>query len=131
MRHLRWAVLAVVAARAVRNDRCQRAPAHKHGWRGRSSPSDKVAGLTGSELLGEGWVQELSVPAGTFSGGCFPIGPKGKVVGGSPGPDLTVTCTIKKGTSLFIYIGSNCSNAGAAPVLRCRRGSATRVRRGR
>jgi hypothetical protein len=103
-----YAVLAVVAL-ALCAATVASAQPHKHGG-GVVEPVHKVAGLTGSELLGEGWVQELSVPAGTFSGGCFPIGPKGKVVGVSPGPDLTATCTIKKGTSPFIYVGSNCSN---------------------
>jgi hypothetical protein len=110
-----YAVLAVVAV-ALCAATVASAHPHKRGG-GVVEPVHKVAGLTGSELLGEGWVQELSVPAGTFSGGCFPIGPKGKVVGVSPGPDLTATCTIKKGTSLFIYIGSNCSNVEPPPFF--------------
>ena len=108
-----FAVLAVVAVALCAATGVSAHP-HKHGG-GVVVPVHKVAGLTGGELLGEGWVQELSVPAGTFSGGCFPIGPKGKVVGGSPGDDMTLTCTIKKGTSPFIYIGSNCSNVEPPP----------------
>jgi hypothetical protein len=89
-------------------------PPHKGG--GKVTPVHKVAGLTGGELLGEAWVQLLSHPAGTFSGGCYPLA-GGKVVSPEPGPDLTASCTIKRGTRLFMWFGAECSNVEAPPFF--------------
>jgi hypothetical protein len=77
----------------------------------------KVGGMTGSELLGEGWVQELSQPVGTFSGGCFPLGRHGKVLASEPDENLEVNCTIKPGTPLFFFFGSECSNVEEDPFF--------------
>lgn len=115
MRHLRRAVLAVVAVAL-----CAAPVAVAHHPKGGGAvvaPAHKVAGFTGDELLGEAWVQLLSHPARTFSGSCFPVGPKGKVVVPDPGPDFTSSCTVKRGTRVFVFFGADCSNVEPAPFF--------------
>ncbi len=113
MRHLRWAVLAVLAVALCA---APVAAAHDHKDGGAVvAPADKVAGLTGDELLGESWVQLLSHPAGTFTGGCVPV--THKVVTPDPDADLNASCSIKKGTSLFIPVGSDCSDVEPPPFF--------------
>jgi hypothetical protein len=115
MRHLHLAVLAVVAITL-----CAAPVAVAHHPKGGGAvvaPAHKVAGLTGDELMGEAWVQLLSHPAGTFSGRCFPVDPKGKVVVPDPGPDFTSSCTVKQGTRVFVFIGSECSNVEEPPFF--------------
>jgi hypothetical protein len=77
----------------------------------------KVGGMTGSELLGEGWFQELKVPFGTLSGGCFGLGRHGKVVASEPDENFEVNCTLKPGTPFFLYFGSNCSDVEEPPFF--------------
>jgi hypothetical protein len=77
----------------------------------------KVGGMTGSELLGEGWFQELKVPFGTLGGGCFGLGRHGKVVASEPDENLEVNCTLKPGTPFFLYFGSDCSDAEEPPFF--------------
>jgi hypothetical protein len=114
MRHLRWAVLAVVAVGLCA---APVAVAHEQGEGGGAvvSPVHKVAGLTGGELLGEAWVQLLSHPADTFAGACMPVGRK--VLSPEPGPDLTATCTVERGTPLLFWFGSDCSNVESPPFF--------------
>ena len=77
----------------------------------------KVGGMTGSELLGEGWFQELRVPFGTLSGGCFPLGRQGKVLASEPDENFEVNCTIKPGTPVFFFFGSDCSDVEEPPFF--------------
>jgi hypothetical protein len=113
MRHLRWAVLAVLAVGLCA---APVAAAHDHKDGGAVvAPAEKVAGLTGDELLGESWVQTLSHPAGTFTGGCTPV--VHKVVSPEPDANFNSSCTITKGTSLFIPVGSDCSNVEPDPFF--------------
>jgi hypothetical protein len=73
------------------------------------------ARLKGGELLGEAWFQVLSHPAGTFSGGCMPV--THKVV--SPEVDLegNASCTIRKGTTVMLFLGSECSDVEEPPFF--------------
>jgi hypothetical protein len=115
MKHLRLAVLAAVAVAL-----CAAPLAVAHHPKGRGAvvaPAHNVAGLTGGELMGEAWVRLLSHPAGTFSGSCFPVDPKGKVVVPDPGPDFTSTCTVKQGTRVFFFVGAECSNVEEPPFF--------------
>jgi hypothetical protein len=116
MRHLRFAVLAVVAVALCAAPVAVAHPPHNDGG-AVVAPVHKVAGLTGGELLGEAWAQILSHPADTFSGSCMPLGRNGKVVSPEPGPDFTATCTVKRGTSLFFWFGSECSNVEEPPFF--------------
>ncbi len=86
-----------------------------HGG-GVATPVHKVAGLSGGELWGELWVQDLSHP-GAFSGNCIPLGNKGKVLAPIPGPDFTASCTVKPGTPLFFAFGSECSDVEGPPFF--------------
>jgi hypothetical protein len=115
MRHLRRAVLAVVAVAL-----CAAPVAVAHHPKGGGAvvaPAHKAAGLTGDELLGEAWVQLLSHPADAFSGSCLPVGHKGRVVAPQPGPDFESSCTVKQGTRVFFFIGSDCSNVEEDPFF--------------
>jgi hypothetical protein len=113
MRHLRWAVLAVLAVGLCA---APVAAAHDHRDGGAVvAPAHKVAGLTGGELLGEAWVQLLSHPANTFAGSCVPV--VRKVVSPEPDAEANSSCTITKGTSLFIPVGSDCSNVEPDPFF--------------
>jgi hypothetical protein len=114
MRHLRYAVLAAVAVALCAAPGAVAHKSHKGGGVV-VAPAHKVAGLTGGELLGEAWVQLLSVPAGTFAGSCTPV--THKVVSPEPDADGNSSCTIKKGTSLFIPVGSDCSNVEPEPFF--------------
>jgi hypothetical protein len=113
MRHLRFAVLAVIAIALYATPVAVAHP-REHGG-GIVKPAHRVAGLTGDELLGESWVQLLSHPPGTFTGGCVPV--THKVVSPDPDADLNASCTIKKGTSVFIPVGSDCSNVEPPPFF--------------
>jgi hypothetical protein len=114
MRHLRFVVLAVVAVALCAAPVAVAHPPHGDGG-AVVTPAHKVAGLSGDELLGEAWVQLLSVPAGTFAGSCTPV--THKVVSPEPDADGNASCTIKKGTSLFIPVGSDCSNVEPEPFF--------------
>ena len=114
MRHLRRTALVLVAFSL-----CAAPAAIAHvGHRGGGAvvaPADKVAGLTGGELLGEAWFQGLSHPAGTFSGGCIPLGQRGRVITPERGPDSTSSCTVKRGAKVFVFLGTECSNVEPPP----------------
>jgi len=116
MRHLRFAVLAVVAVALCAAPVAVAHPPHKGGG-AVVTPVHKVAGLTGGELLGEAWAQILSYPADTFSGSCIPLGRNEKVVSPEPSPEFTASCTVKRGTSLFFWFGTECSNVEEPPFF--------------
>ena len=75
----------------------------------------RVAGMTGGELLGEGWADFLAAPAGTFSGGCMPVAHK--VVSPEVDAEGNASCTIRKGTTLMLFLGSECSNVEEEPFF--------------
>ena len=116
MRHLRLVVAAAVAMAL-----CVAPAGAAHGSHGHGgpevSPAHKVAGKSGSKLLGEAWYQLLSNPVDTFSGGCIPLVRNGRVVAPEPDADFTAQCTIRKGTTLFFYFGSDCSDVEPPPFF--------------
>jgi hypothetical protein len=75
-------------------------------------PAEHVAGMTGGELLGESWAYLLSRPASEIQDGCVALDRRGMLLWplGSP-----ITCTGARGTSMFIWIGSECSSAEPEP----------------
>jgi hypothetical protein len=78
------------------------------------APADRVAGVTGGELLGESWTQLLSLPIGEnpFNGHCQPLA-GGKVrapIALGLDPSVPITCTANEGTVLFLRFGTVCSN---------------------
>lgn len=75
----------------------------------------RVAGMTGGELLGEGWADFLAAPAGTFSGGCMPVAHK--VVSPEVDADGNASCTVRKGTTIMLFLGSECSNVEEEPFF--------------
>jgi hypothetical protein len=75
----------------------------------------RVAGMTGGELLGEGWADFLTAPAGTFSGGCMPVAHK--VVSAEVDADGNASCTLRKGTTIMLFLGSECSNVEEEPFF--------------
>jgi hypothetical protein len=76
-----------------------------------------VLGTSGSKLLGEVWFQLLANPVDTFGGDCIPLTRKGDVVAPEPDANLTAQCTVKKGTALFFYFGSDCSDVEPPPFF--------------
>jgi hypothetical protein len=116
MRHLRSTVLATVAFALCVVPATVAYGKQKDGGAA-PAPVHRVAGLTGGELLGEAWAQLLSHPADTFSGTCMPLGRKGKVVAPEPDPDFTATCTVKPGTPLLFWFGSECSDVEDPPFF--------------
>ena len=75
---------------------------------------NRIAGMTGGELLGEGWAT-LAVPAGTFSGGCMPVAHK--IVAPEVDADSNASCTVRKGTTIMLFLGSECSNVEEVPFF--------------
>jgi hypothetical protein len=105
MRHLRRTVLAVLGVAL-----CAAPVASAHdrdGDRGGPviSPA-RGAGMTGGELLGEVWAQNLALPASNdpFGGSCIPFARN--VIAPHPGETGTATCTATKRTRLFVFFGS-------------------------
>jgi hypothetical protein len=105
MRHLRRSVLAVLAGAL-----CAAPIASAHGQQvdgGRAVvvPA-RSGGLSGDELLGEVWVQNLALPASNdpFSGTCIPFAPN--VIAPHFGETGTATCTATPRTRLFVFFGS-------------------------
>ena len=116
MRHLRFTALAVVAlALCAVPGAVAKAP--KEDSHAVAVPVHSVAGLSASELFGEAWATLLSNPVGTFSGDCMPLGHKGKVLAPEPDEDGTATCTVKPGTPLLFWFGSECSNVEDPPFF--------------
>ena len=76
---------------------------------------NRIAGMTGGELLGEGWTDFLAAPAGTFSGGCMPVAHK--IVSPEVDADGNASCTVRKGTTIMLFLGSECSNVEDEPFF--------------
>jgi hypothetical protein len=116
MRHLRPAALAIMAVALCT---APVAVAHGPGKHGGPvvTPADKVAGISGSELFGEGWAQLLSNPTDTFSGTCIPLGRKGRIQAPEPDANFTASCSVKPGTRLFFFFGTECSNVEEPPFF--------------
>ena len=75
----------------------------------------RVAGMTGGELLGEGWADFLAAPAGSFTGGCMPVARK--IVSPEVDADGNASCTVRKGTTIMLFLGSECSNVEEEPFF--------------
>jgi hypothetical protein len=117
MRHLRYAVLTIVAVALCA---APVAIAKKNANKGGGAviaPVHQVVGQSGGELFGEYWAELLSNPVGTFSGSCIPLGNKGKVLAPEPDEDFTASCTVKPGTTLLFAFGSECSNVEEDPFF--------------
>ena len=52
-----------------------------------------------------------------LSGGCFPLERHGKVLASEPDENFEVNCTIKPGTPVFFYFGSDCSDVEEPPFF--------------
>lgn len=83
-------------------------------------PADRVAGVTGGQLLAESWARILSTPAaenpfignGGPAAACLRLGPEGRIfspaIAGVPRP---TECTVEVGTPVFIIGFTNeCSS---------------------
>jgi hypothetical protein len=112
MKHLRHSALVIVALAL-----CGAPAANaKEKLKGEVVPAPhRTAGLTGGELIGEGWAQSLSNPAGTFTGGCMPIAHK--IVSAEVDAEGNASCTIRKGTTLMLFLGSECSDVEEPPFF--------------
>ena len=75
----------------------------------------RTAGMTGGELLGEGWARFLEAPAGEFTGGCMPVAHK--IVTPEVDADGNASCTVRKGTTIMLFLGSECSNVEEDPFF--------------
>lgn len=117
MRHLRPAVVALAAVALC----AAPAAAVAHGPHGHHGPvvrpADKVAGVSGSKLLGEGWAKLLANPIETFAGTCMPLGHRGKILAPEPDADFTARCSVRPGTRLFFFFGTECSNVEEPPFF--------------
>jgi hypothetical protein len=115
MKHLRRAVLALTAVAILA------APVEAGASpRKVAQPVHSLGGLSGSQLFGEGWAQLLSTSPDTFAGICLPLGNGGRVMAPEPdlaAPELTAACTVKPGTSLYFFFGSECSSAEEEPFF--------------
>jgi hypothetical protein len=79
------------------------------------TPVHRAGGLSGSELFGEGWAVTMD-PA--VFGTCIALGPKGNVIAPIASfEDLTVSCTVKPGTPLYFFFGSECSDVEEPPFF--------------
>lgn len=78
------------------------------------TPVHRAGGLSGSELLGEGWAVNMDT---AVFGTCISLGPKGKVIAPIADSELKVSCTVKPGTPLYIFFGSECSDVEEPPFF--------------
>ena len=81
------------------------------------APVHSAGGLSGGELLGQGWALEFESAPGSFVGECIPLGNKGTVVFPLADENLTSFCTVKPGTSVMIAPGSECSDVEEPPFF--------------
>jgi hypothetical protein len=85
------------------------------------TPTYRLGGLTGGELLGEQLFLAHSLPPAenpAFGNGnpCLRLGHRGEVLAPLFGGDVPVTCTVKPGTPVFIFGWYNsCSNVELPP----------------
>jgi hypothetical protein len=84
------------------------------------APDREIAGLTGGELLGDGWYTVLTLPASVnpvFGNGerCVHAGRNGKLlIALNPGP----ICTVEQGTAVFVFgFTSFCDTAEPPPFF--------------
>jgi hypothetical protein len=108
MRHLRRTALAALAVALCA---APAAAAHPHNDPGHAviSPA-RGGGLTGGELLAEGWARGLSGSNVPFSGTCTTLARN--VLQAHGGDDGTATCTATPRSRLFVGFGSFCSDIG-------------------
>ena len=116
MKHFRRAVLALIAVAIWA------APVEAGASPPKvAQPVHSLGGLSGSQLFGEGWAQLLSTSPDTFAGICMPLGNGGRVMAPEPdlaAPDeLTAACTVKPGTPLYFFFGTECSSAEEEPFF--------------
>jgi hypothetical protein len=76
------------------------------------SPIPRIAG----ELVGLGWVAELTTPAADW-GGCAPLGRGGRVLLPLPGPDMTARCTATTDQRVLLAHGAECSDVEPPPFF--------------
>jgi hypothetical protein len=113
MKHLRWTLVGAVAmALCVVPVAVAKPPGGAV-----ISPVHSAGGLSGSELFGAGWAAQLENPPDAFVGGCMPLGHKGKIAAPVPDENFTASCTIKPGTPIYIFFGSECSNVEEPPFF--------------
>ena len=113
MKALRWiALLAVALSTCVPSVAGAKPPGGAV-----ISPARAAAGLSGGELLGETWADELEVPADAFAGSCHYVGKNDKVAVPVPGDDLTASCTVRPGSPVYILPGSECSDVEEDPFF--------------
>ena len=113
MKHLRWTLL-LAAALAVCNVPVATA---KPPGGAVISPVHSVAGLSAGEVLGQSWAQQLEASADAFLGGCDFVGKKGKVAVPVVDENFTSSCTVKPGTPVYVFPGSECSNVEEDPFF--------------
>ena len=112
MRQRRSTVLAVLAVLGVALCAAPAASANDpHGDDGGAviAPA-RGGGLTGGELLGEVWAQNLALPASNdpFDRSCIPFARN--VIAPHPGEAGVATCNATTRTRLFVFFGSFYSN---------------------
>jgi hypothetical protein len=108
MRHLRHTLLAVLGIALCAAPVARAHDQHQDGDRAVVSPA-RGGGLTGGELLGEVWAQNLALPANDpFSGTCIPFARN--VIAPHFGETGTATCTATPRTRLFVFFGSFFTN---------------------
>jgi hypothetical protein len=112
MKHLRPIVLGLVALALCATPVALAQAAQPGG--ASLTPVHRAGGLSGSELFGEGWAVTMD-PA--VFGTCISLGPKGKVIAPIASFDLEVSCTIKPGTPLYIFFGTECSDVEEPPFF--------------
>jgi hypothetical protein len=113
VKHLRWALLGVVALVLCAVPVAVAKPAGGAAI----SPVHSAGGLSGSELFGAGWAAQLENPPDAFAGACMPLGKHGKIAVPVPNSDLTASCTLKPGTPVYIFFGTECSNVEDPPFF--------------
>ena len=105
MRHLRRTVLAVLGIALCAAPMASADDQHGDGGGALVVPA-RGGGLSGGELLGEVWAQNLALPASNdpFAGSCIPFARN--VIAPHPGETGTATCTATPRTRLFVFFGS-------------------------
>ena len=105
MRHLRRAVLAVLAIASCAAPVASAHDQHQDGDRAVIAPA-RGGGLTGGELLGEAWAVGPFAGEDPFSGGCVSLARN--VIAPHFDENATATCTATRHTRLFVFFGSAC-----------------------
>jgi hypothetical protein len=125
MRRLRHTVLSALAVAL-----CAASTASAHVGSGAFVSPARGGGLSGGELLGEAWVQTLTLTnAGHPPNGVCNTLARNVIaaVGGDAGPP---TCTITPRTRLLVFSGSFCSSAEGFPTAAQQRRCAVNFDRG-